>query len=239
MRKGSRSKKKRITRGDVFVEKATRQMVRVMAASKARKNFGGVLGTIIVRPLDEDGEWLTLRTGNDMDQTISERDYAFVRPSNMSVIRGDLKKAGGLTIGVDVDRAPSLLAMQKEPVDMHQDVDGQDNSSLEGLMNGLPMFAGELPLVEQVMANHGNTIESSPIVHPEIAGRGVEHAHGRAAWKCSSQCKRVLGDMKLLVLCACNVRTQPQSLMAKCERRTRDHMRSCRMGTSSMAGSGM
>lgn len=113
MRKGSRSKKKRITRGDVFVEKATRQVVRVMAASKAHKNFGDVLGTIIVRPFDEDGEWLTLRSGNDVDQTISERDYAFVRPSNISVIRGDLKKAGGLTIGVDVDHALSLLAMQK------------------------------------------------------------------------------------------------------------------------------
>ena len=123
--------------------------------------------------------------------------------------------------------------MQKEPVDTYQDADGQDNSSLEGLMNSLPMFADELPLVEQVMVNYGNTIEASPIVHPEIAGRGVEHAHGRAAWKYSSQCQGALADMKMLVLRAYNVQTQPQSLMAKYERRTRDYTRSCRMGTSS------
>ena len=38
--------------------------------------------------------------------------------------------------------------------------------------------------------------------------------------------------MKMLVLRAYNIRTQPQSLMAKYERRTRDYMRSYRMGTS-------
>jgi hypothetical protein len=100
-------------------------------------------------------------------------------------------------------------------------------------MGNLPMFKEELPLVEQVMVNYGNTIEPSPIVHPEIAGRGVECAHGRAAWKCSSQCQGVLADMKMLVMCACNKTTQPQALMCKCERRTRDYTRSHRMGTSS------
>jgi hypothetical protein len=100
-------------------------------------------------------------------------------------------------------------------------------------MGNLPMFKDELPLVEQVMVNYGNTIEPSPIVHPEIAGRGVEYAHGRAAWKYSSQCQGVLADMKMLVLRAYNKTTQPQTLMSKYERRTRDYIRSYRMGTSS------
>jgi len=143
------------------------------------------------------------------------------------------EKSSGLTVGVDVDQALARLTNQKDPVDIYQDTDGQDDRSLEGLMSSLPMFKDELPLVEQVMVNYGNTIEPSPIVHPEIAGRGVECAHGRAAWKHSSQCQGVLADVKMLVLRACNNRTQPQSLMCKYERRTRDYIRSYRMGTSS------
>jgi hypothetical protein len=50
MKMGGRSKKKRITRGDVFIDKHSRQVARFMASSKLHKNFGGVLGTIIVRP---------------------------------------------------------------------------------------------------------------------------------------------------------------------------------------------
>ena len=78
MRKGGRSKKKRITRGDVFVDRVSREVVRVMASSKLHKNFGDVLGTIIVRPFQDDGEWVTLAASNELDMTMKERDYPMI-----------------------------------------------------------------------------------------------------------------------------------------------------------------
>jgi hypothetical protein len=183
MRKGGRPKNKRITRVGVFLDRVSRQVVRVMASSKLHKNFGDMLGTIVVRPFQDGGEWVTLAASNELDVAMKERGYVHVRPSDVAVIRGDLKKSPELAVGVDAGQAIAKLALQKDPADIHQDTDGQDERSLEGLMGNLPMFKDELPLVEQVMVNCGNTVEPSPIVHPEIAGRGVECAHGRAAWK--------------------------------------------------------
>ncbi len=63
------------------------------------------------------------------------------------------------------------------------------------------MFADELPLVEQAMVDYGNEIEieKSPIVYPEIAGRGIEYAHGRAAYFYGSRCNGKLAEMEALV----------------------------------------
>ena len=83
------------------------------------------------------------------------------------------------------------------------------------------------------MVDYGNEIEKSPIVHPEIAGRGVEYSHGRAAFYYSSQCNGVLGEMENLVCRAYDKRDIPQELVAKFERRTNDYMRSYRMGVLS------
>ena len=72
------------------------------------------------------------------------------------------------------------------------------------------MFVDELPLVEQAMVDYGNVIEKSPIVHPEIAGRGVEYSHGRAAFFYSSRCNGVLGEMEDLV-CRAHDKHNPKS----------------------------
>ena len=83
------------------------------------------------------------------------------------------------------------------------------------------------------MADYGNVIEKSPIVHPEIAGRGVEYSHGRAAFYYSSRCNGVLGDMEDLVCRAYDKHNIPQELAAKFERRTNDYQRCYRMGVLS------
>ena len=115
------------------------------------------------------------------------------------------------------------------------------------------MFADELPLVEQAMADYENRIEKSPIVHPEIAGRGIEYAHGRAAFFYTSRfepyvwrpcflvciiffllrCQGKLADMEKLCYLAYSKSNIPQELAAKFERRTNDYQRSYRMGVLS------
>ena len=70
-------------------------------------------------------------------------------------------------------------------------------------------------------------------MHPEIAGRGVEHAHGRAAWHYRNKCQGKVDDVEGLCRRAHQKKNIPQSLGAKFERRTRDYMRCYRMGVMS------
>ena len=95
------------------------------------------------------------------------------------------------------------------------------------------MFRDELPLVEQAMVDGGGKIEPSPIVHPEIAGRGVEYAHGRAAFFYASRCNGKLAEMEGLAYQACDKHNIPQELAAKFERRTNDYQRPYRVGVLS------
>ena len=78
-----------------------------------------------------------------------------------------------------------------------------------------------------------NAIEKSPIVHPEIAGRGVEYSHGRAAYFYASRCTGRLAEIESLVYSAYSKRNIPQELTAKYERRCNDYQRSYRMGVIS------
>jgi hypothetical protein len=91
----------------------------------------------------------------------------------------------------------------------------------------------QLPLVEQAMVDYGNEIEKSPIVHPEIAGRGIEYAHGRAAYFYGSRCNGKLAEMEALVRLSYSKKNIPQELSAKFERRTNDYQRCYRMGVLS------
>ena len=97
----------------------------------------------------------------------------------------------------------------------------------------IPFFSKPPLLVEQAMVDYGNAIEKSPIVHPEIAGRGVEYAHGRAAYFYSSRCQGHLSEMERLVHRAYSTQNIPQELAAKFERRCNDYQRCYRMGVLS------
>ena len=132
------------------------------------------------------------------------------------------------------DGLPIAQMLEKKPNDTCIDhAAADDTSSLEAVLGKIPMFANELPLVEQAMVDYGHTIEASPIVHPEIAGRGVEHAHGRAAWYYRSKCEGKVDAMEDLCRRACQKKNTPQALGAKFERRTRDYTRCYRMGVMS------
>jgi hypothetical protein len=163
-----------------------------------------------------------------------ERDFLHVRPSCITVERGERTKCADLRVRVCVGHCLQIATCLKEPKDTHVDTAAADDTtSLEAALGRTPTFADELPLVEQAMVDCGHTIEASPIVHPEIAGRGVEHAHGRAAWCCRNKCEGKVGDMEDLFRRACQKKNIPQSLGAKFERRTRCYTRCCRMGVTS------
>ena len=237
MRTGAKAKKKRMARGDLFVRQDTKELVRVMKASKEHRTFGDMLGIITIRPFtrDPDGTPLyTLRGSSTHDTTMLERECVYVRPSDIIVTQGELAKATGLTVAVNVDRILSRAADFKTPVDMYLDNNAEDDTNnLQGILATIPMFTDELPLIEQAMVDFGNKIEPSPIVHPEIAGRGVEYAHGRAAFFYANRCKGKLSEMEGLVHLAYGVKNIPQELAAKYERRTNDYQRSYRCGVLS------
>ncbi len=93
--------------------------------------------------------------------------------------------------------------------------------------------------MQQVINDFGNMVEESPIVHPEIDGRGFECAHSRTTYDYTSRCEGVLTDMESLYQGAYSLRYRRvrdymrNSFGAKFERRVRDYMRSYRMGVAS------
>jgi hypothetical protein len=208
-----------------------------MKASKEHRAFGDMLGIITIRPftrVPEGTPLYTLRGSSTHDTTMLERECACVRPSDTIVTQGELAKATGLTVAVNIDRVLSRAADFKTPVDTCLDNNAEDDTNnLQGILATMPLFTDELPLIEQAMVDFGNKIEPSPIVHPEIAGRGVEHAHGRPAFFYANRCKGKLPEMEGLVHLACGVKNIPQELAAKCERRTNYYQRSYRCGVLS------
>ena len=165
---------------------------------------------------------------------MTETIYAYVRPSDIVVVQGELKQASGLVIAVDIERSLKIAASTKSLAELYRDENAnQDTSNLNSLLGSIPMFADELPLVEQAMVDYGNAIEKSPIVHPEIAGRGVEYAHGRAAYFYSSRCQGHLSEMERLVHRAYSTQNIPQEIAANFERRCNDYQRCYRMGVLS------
>jgi hypothetical protein len=106
----------------------------------------------------------------------------------------------------------------------------EDDLNLEAVLGKLPIFLNELPLIEQIVADAGNLLAVSPIVHCELAGRGVEYTNGRAKWDYRNKCTGQVNQMEKLCRDAYSSRNIPQDLMAKFERRVRDYMRSYRMG---------
>jgi hypothetical protein len=95
------------------------------------------------------------------------------------------------------------------------------------------MFKDEKALIEQVVFDYGNYLEVSPIVHCELAWRGVEYVNGRATWNYRNRCTGKLAEMESLCRYAYGNKVIPQHLMGKYERRVRDYMRSYRMGSLS------
>jgi hypothetical protein len=92
------------------------------------------------------------------------------------------------------------------------------------------MFRDEKALIKQVVFDYGNHLEVSPIVHCELAGRGVEYVNGRATWNYRNRCTGKLAEMESLCRYAYANKVIPQHLMGKYERRVRDYIRSYRMG---------
>ena len=240
MRTAGRKKKTRISRGDIFVVKQSQELVRVMTASKEHRHFFDFQGKIVVRPFLRRGEdpHYTIRSGATHDFEAREVDLAYVRPSSVTVITGSIKKATGLSVGVDVlfalNRAVEYQGSEN-PAGVYVDENGgySEEATLKSILSAIPMFADELPLVEQSMVDFGNAIEPSPIVHPEIAGCGVEYAHGRAAHYYANKCEGRVAEMEKLCRDAYGARNIPRSLNSKYCRRADDYQRSYRMGVLS------
>jgi hypothetical protein len=135
-------------------------------------------------------------------------------------------------VAIDVNHAITRAALCAETqVDMYHDENAVNSTlHLHALLGGIPMFASELPMAEAAMSDYGNKIDKNPTVHPEIAGRGIEYAHGRAAFYYKSRCKGKLAEMKELCYGAYSIKNIPEELMAKYERRTNDYQRAYRMG---------
>ncbi len=88
---GSKAGKKRVSRGDLFVHKEQKTLVRVMKVSKEHQSFGDMLGTITVRPFTFSRPAqlsYTLQTSGAHDVHLTEYEYAYVRPSNVVVTQG-------------------------------------------------------------------------------------------------------------------------------------------------------
>ena len=239
MRKGPKTKKKRFSGGDIFINRATNELVRVMKSHKDHTKFHDLRGTISARPfvfVDGAVPQFTLMSVATHDIDIAVADYIYVRPSNVIVIQGDLKKAAGLRIYLDIDEniAVSMGVAANNPTDpdalYHDEKAEEDDLNLETVLGKLPLFLNELPLIEQIVADAGNLLSVSPIVHCELAGRGVEYTNGRAKWDYRNKCTGQVNQMEKLCRDAYSSRNIPQDLMAKFERRVRDYMRSYRMG---------
>ena len=177
----------------------------------------------------------SLRNHKRDDFTIVEMDYVYVRPSSIVVITGTLGRAEGLRIAVDIDYYMTMAKRVQDsegPIALYHDCSNTDEptTSLIEVLSQLPMFKNEKGLVEQVVHDYGNFLEISPIVHCEVAGRGIEYANGRAKWNFRNGCTGKLSEMEALCRRAYSERVIPQQLMAKYERRVRDYMRSYRIG---------
>ena len=243
IRKGGKAKKKKVTGGDIFINKATKDLYRVMKVGRDHKNFGDLMGTITARPfVTHDGivPHHTLPSNSRADISIVECDYTFVRPSAVITVTGSLSRSDGLRIALDPaayeDAVGVLeLAADWKWIDLYQDDEGmkKDPSSLMEIIGGLPMFVNELSWIAQVVHDFHNELEISPIVHCELAGRGIEYANGRATWDFRNGCTGKIAELEGLCRRAYSAYVIPQSLTAKYERRVRDYMRSYRMGVLS------
>ena len=164
-----------------------------------------------------------------------ELDYHYVRPSHVVTVVGQLSRAAALRTSIDVGAYGFLASNIEDPLQLYQDTGSTDSdaSSLEAVLGKIPMFANEKSWIEQVVFDFGNMLEVSPIVHCEIAGRGIEYCNGRAKWDFRNGCTGKLVELEGLCRRACGKINIPQLLTAKHERRVRDYMRSYRMGTLS------
>ena len=192
MRKGAKAKKKRICGNDIFINLETKELVRVMAASKEHTKFGDLRGTIRARPFNfVDGEvpFFFLHPNKSRDFDFQEDYHVYVRPSATVVLAGERSKATGLRVFVDLYESEEVAALLVNPVDIYQDTDDEDDDNLEALIGRLPMFVNELPLIDQIVKDFGNILAVSPIVHCELAGRGVEYANGHAKYYYRNKCK--------------------------------------------------
>ena len=166
-----------------------------------------------------------------------EHDHLYVRPSAIVTITGCLSRSIGLRIALDPDLYEEdlpLAKLLKDPQLIYQDNSPDDaTNSLVNIIGNLPMFVNELSWIAQVVHDFGNALEISPIVHCELAGRGIEYANGRATWDFRNGCTGKIADLESLCRRAYSACVIPQSLMAKYERRIRDYMRSYRMGALS------
>jgi hypothetical protein len=169
---------------------------------KGHKQFGDLLGTLRFRPLAcSDGpvpsHRLDQSPSHDVD--LDEMDLLFVRPSKLVTITGELKRAQNLCVAFDLPGCLQFAAaFDESPQELYQDVQHNQLSSLEDVLGQLPMFVNELGLIAQVVADFDNVLEISPIVHCELAGRGIEHANGRATWDFRNKCEGNLADLETL-----------------------------------------
>ena len=203
---------------------------------KGHKQFGDLLGTLSFRPFTpQDGASLSyvLDPSPQHDVELMEMDLTYVRPSKVVTMSGSLSRAQNLRVAVDVGACVLFAATFENPLDLYQDTNHNQIASLEDVIGKLPMFVNELGLIAQVVADYYNILEISPIVHCELAGRGIEYCNGRATWDFRNKCEGKLKDLESLCRGAYSARNIPQALMVKYERRVRDYMRSYRMGVDS------
>ena len=237
MRKGAKSKKRKVNKGDIFFHNETKAVCRVVNATKDHKAFGDLKGTITARPFNyRRGETpqysLEQHARNDFD--IMEMDYTYVRPSSIVIVQGALSRADGLRVSINVPAYERSVAGLVDKQKLYHDTAAYDsNISLTAVLDLLPMFVNEKSWIEQVVADFDNILEVSPIVHCEIAGRGIEYANGRAKWDFRNGCTGKLSELEPLCRRAYGKYNIPQELAAKYERRVRDYMRSYRMGALS------
>jgi hypothetical protein len=101
-------------------------------------------------------------------------DLLFVRPSKLVTVTGDLKRAQNLCVSFDLPACLQFAAaFDDNPQEIHQDIQHNQQCSLEEVLGQLLMFVNELGLIAQVVADFDNILEISPIVHCELAGRGI------------------------------------------------------------------
>ncbi len=62
---------------------------------------------------------------------MTETIYAYVRPSDIVVVQGELKQASGLVIAVDIERSLKIAASTKSLAELYRDENAnQDTSNL-------------------------------------------------------------------------------------------------------------
>jgi hypothetical protein len=248
-RLGAKAKKKKVSSKDIFIDNDTKELLRVMKVvpdtydpPTVHKKFRDLQGTIVARPfvfVDGDVPQFSLHSTKVHDRELIEDNCTFVRPSSITVTNGSLGKSADLRVYVDVPACEELAAGirnnerlpdQTRLNGIYWDEDAEEEDNLQSIIGKLPMFVNELPLIEQIVKDYGNILAVSPIVHCEIAGRGVEYANGRAKWHYRDRCCGDMSKMESLCKAAYGRKNIPQELMAKYERRVRDYMRAYRMG---------